>query len=54
MLSLISREECCLVHESEFWKRWEKSESMNQEDREKLAKVYNQLYLNHDSVKCAR
>lgn len=53
-MHILYREECCLVHESEFWKKLEESESMNQEDREKIAKGFHQIYLNQDSVLCAR
>lgn len=53
-MHILYREECCLVHESEFWNKLEESESMNQEDREKIAKGFHQIYLNQDSVLCAR
>ena len=49
-----SREECCLVHASDFWSRWEESESMTEEERETLAKTYHCIYLNKESVRCAR
>ena len=43
-----------MVHKAEFWKRWEESESMNQADRERLARGHRDIYLNQESVRCAR
>ena len=48
------REECCLVHDSDFWRKWEESEAMTKEERETLAKTYHCIYLNQESVRCAR
>ena len=54
MILIVCREECCLVHDSDFWRRWEESEAMTEEEREKLAKNYHCIYLNQESVRCAR
>ena len=43
-----------MVHDSDFWSLWEKSEAMTDEEREKLAKTYHCIYLNRESVRCAR
>ena len=43
-----------MVHASDFWSRWEKSEAMTDEERETLAKTYHCIYLNRESVRCAR
>ena len=51
---LVTEEECCLVHSKLFWQNWIESDSFSVEEREKLAKSYNSIYLNIDSVRCAR
>ena len=43
-----------MVHDTDFWSRWEESESMTEEERETLAKTYHCIYLNQESVRCAR
>ena len=50
----VSREECCLVHTQQFWADWRRTETLSQEDRERLAARLDCIFLNSESINCAR
>jgi len=51
---LVTKEECCLVHSKVFWQSWIDSDNITEEERDKLAKSLNTIFLNINSVSCAR
>ena len=50
----VTRGECCLVHTDQFWSDWQHTETLSQPERDRLTASMDSIYLNQDSVRCAR
>ena len=50
----LSREECCLVHTQQFWSHWLSTQTFSQEERERLSASLDCIFLNSESIDCAR
>ena len=51
---LVTRAECCQVHTEQFWVSWLETDSLSQKERDSLAATMDSIFLNRDSVRCAR